>query len=63
MQYQMTAEMWEEKITAWYAEHRGIARYNIIILISPVPKLLNYTLAPGVSLPTWQMRCVAVNAN
>ncbi|KAK0147237.1 Merlin [Merluccius polli] len=26
MQYQMTAEMWEEKITAWYAEHRGIAR-------------------------------------
>uniref|UniRef100_A0A8C5C7Z6 NF2, moesin-ezrin-radixin like (MERLIN) tumor suppressor b n=1 Tax=Gadus morhua TaxID=8049 RepID=A0A8C5C7Z6_GADMO len=24
--YQMTAEMWEEKITAWYAEHRGIAR-------------------------------------
>uniref|UniRef100_A0A8C6THP1 Merlin n=1 Tax=Neogobius melanostomus TaxID=47308 RepID=A0A8C6THP1_9GOBI len=27
MQYQMTADMWEEKITAWYAEHRGIARY------------------------------------
>uniref|UniRef100_A0A8D0CIU8 NF2, moesin-ezrin-radixin like (MERLIN) tumor suppressor b n=1 Tax=Scleropages formosus TaxID=113540 RepID=A0A8D0CIU8_SCLFO len=26
MQYQMTADMWEEKITAWYAEHRGIAR-------------------------------------
>nr|XP_025963004.1 merlin-like isoform X3 [Dromaius novaehollandiae] len=25
-QYQLTAEMWEEKITAWYAEHRGIAR-------------------------------------
>ncbi|XP_055514016.1 NF2, moesin-ezrin-radixin like (MERLIN) tumor suppressor b isoform X2 [Leucoraja erinacea] len=25
-QYQMTADMWEEKITAWYAEHRGIAR-------------------------------------
>uniref|UniRef100_A0A3Q3NPR5 NF2, moesin-ezrin-radixin like (MERLIN) tumor suppressor b n=1 Tax=Labrus bergylta TaxID=56723 RepID=A0A3Q3NPR5_9LABR len=22
----MTADMWEEKITAWYAEHRGIAR-------------------------------------
>lgn len=28
MQYQMTADMWEEKITAWYAEHRGIARYG-----------------------------------
>ncbi|XP_039474085.1 neurofibromin 2b (merlin) [Oreochromis aureus] len=26
MQYQMTADMWEEKITAWYAEHRGLAR-------------------------------------
>uniref|UniRef100_A0A8C9FWV0 FERM domain-containing protein n=1 Tax=Pavo cristatus TaxID=9049 RepID=A0A8C9FWV0_PAVCR len=26
LQYQLTAEMWEEKITAWYAEHRGIAR-------------------------------------
>uniref|UniRef100_A0A6Q2WQV1 FERM domain-containing protein n=1 Tax=Esox lucius TaxID=8010 RepID=A0A6Q2WQV1_ESOLU len=26
MQYQMTPDMWEEKITAWYAEHRGIAR-------------------------------------
>uniref|UniRef100_A0A3Q2YVZ0 Merlin n=1 Tax=Hippocampus comes TaxID=109280 RepID=A0A3Q2YVZ0_HIPCM len=25
MQYQMTADMWEEKISAWYAEHRGIA--------------------------------------
>uniref|UniRef100_A0AAY5EY41 Merlin n=1 Tax=Electrophorus electricus TaxID=8005 RepID=A0AAY5EY41_ELEEL len=24
--YQMTPEMWEEKITAWYAEHRNIAR-------------------------------------
>uniref|UniRef100_A0A3P8NV53 FERM domain-containing protein n=1 Tax=Astatotilapia calliptera TaxID=8154 RepID=A0A3P8NV53_ASTCA len=26
IQYQMTADMWEEKITAWYAEHRGLAR-------------------------------------
>lgn len=25
-QYQMTSEMWQDKITAWYAEHRGIAR-------------------------------------
>ncbi|XP_029468126.1 merlin-like isoform X2 [Rhinatrema bivittatum] len=25
-QYQMTADMWESRITAWYAEHRGIAR-------------------------------------
>ncbi|KAG8451796.1 hypothetical protein GDO86_003842 [Hymenochirus boettgeri] len=25
-QYQMTSEMWQEKITAWYAEHRGIDR-------------------------------------
>ncbi|XP_069727018.1 merlin isoform X5 [Phaenicophaeus curvirostris] len=24
--YQMTPEMWEERITAWYAEHRGRAR-------------------------------------
>uniref|UniRef100_A0A8C1J6F9 Neurofibromin 2b (merlin) n=1 Tax=Cyprinus carpio TaxID=7962 RepID=A0A8C1J6F9_CYPCA len=26
MQYQMTPDMWEEKITAWYAEHRNITR-------------------------------------
>ncbi|KAM4046390.1 merlin-like isoform 1-T3 [Anomaloglossus baeobatrachus] len=25
-QYQMTSEMWQDKITAWYAEHRGSAR-------------------------------------
>ncbi|OCT95090.1 merlin isoform X2 [Xenopus laevis] len=25
-QYQMTSEMWQEKITAWYAEHRGTDR-------------------------------------
>ncbi|XP_053563438.1 merlin isoform X2 [Bombina bombina] len=25
-QFQMTSEMWEEKIITWYAEHRGIAR-------------------------------------
>lgn len=24
--YQMTAEMWEERITACYAEHRGRTR-------------------------------------
>ncbi|XP_060139108.1 merlin isoform X4 [Zootoca vivipara] len=27
-QYQMTPDMWEERITAWYAGHRGIARYE-----------------------------------
>ncbi|XP_042298356.1 merlin-like isoform X2 [Sceloporus undulatus] len=27
-QYQMTPDMWEERITAWYACHRGIARYE-----------------------------------
>ncbi|KAJ7308980.1 hypothetical protein JRQ81_008262 [Phrynocephalus forsythii] len=27
-QYQMTPKMWEEKITAWYANHQGIARYE-----------------------------------
>ncbi|XP_072834456.2 merlin isoform X1 [Pogona vitticeps] len=27
-QYQMTPKMWEEKITAWYATHQGIARYE-----------------------------------
>uniref|UniRef100_A0A8C1VG86 Merlin n=1 Tax=Cyprinus carpio TaxID=7962 RepID=A0A8C1VG86_CYPCA len=26
MQYQMRPDMWEEKITAWYAEHRNITR-------------------------------------
>ncbi|XP_068124669.1 merlin-like isoform X2 [Hyperolius riggenbachi] len=25
-QYQMTSEMWQEKITAWHAGHRGISR-------------------------------------
>ncbi|XP_077996323.1 merlin-like [Glandiceps talaboti] len=25
-QYQMTQEMWEERITAWYSEHRGMTR-------------------------------------
>uniref|UniRef100_A0A8C5LQ23 FERM domain-containing protein n=1 Tax=Leptobrachium leishanense TaxID=445787 RepID=A0A8C5LQ23_9ANUR len=25
-QFQMTSEMWQDKITAWYADHRGIAR-------------------------------------
>ncbi|XP_077168919.1 merlin-like isoform X1 [Paroedura picta] len=27
-QYQMTPDMWEERIAAWYAGHRGIARYE-----------------------------------
>ncbi|XP_053130752.1 merlin-like isoform X2 [Hemicordylus capensis] len=27
-QYQMTPDMWEERITGWYAGHRGIARYE-----------------------------------
>ncbi|XP_054857858.1 merlin-like [Eublepharis macularius] len=26
--YQMTPEMWEERIAAWHAGHRGIARYE-----------------------------------
>ena len=25
-QYQMTREMWEEKIKDWYADHRGMSR-------------------------------------
>merc|ERR1711860_57673 len=25
-QYQMTREMWEEKIKDWYADHRGVSR-------------------------------------
>ncbi|KAK3742945.1 hypothetical protein QZH41_014191, partial [Actinostola sp. cb2023] len=25
-QYQMTSDMWEERITSWYAEHRGLTR-------------------------------------
>lgn len=25
-QYQMTAEMWEERIKVWYADHRGMSR-------------------------------------
>lgn len=29
--YQMTPEMWEERITAWYAEHRGRARWDCFI--------------------------------
>ncbi|KAL8198745.1 UNVERIFIED_CONTAM: Merlin [Gekko kuhli] len=27
-QYQMTPDMWEERIAAWYAGHRGTARYE-----------------------------------
>lgn len=27
-QYKMTQEMWEERITAWWAEHRGLPREN-----------------------------------
>lgn len=27
-QYQMTPDMWEERLTAWYAEHQGTARYE-----------------------------------
>lgn len=27
-QYKMTQEMWEERITAWYSEHRGMLREN-----------------------------------
>ncbi|XP_063002747.1 merlin-like [Elgaria multicarinata webbii] len=27
-QYQMTPAMWEERITAWYAGHQGVARYE-----------------------------------
>ncbi|XP_044311993.1 merlin-like isoform X1 [Varanus komodoensis] len=27
-QYQMTPEMWEKKIAAWYAGHQGLARYE-----------------------------------
>ena len=25
-QYQMTQEMWEERIKVWYADHRGMSR-------------------------------------
>ena len=25
-QYQMTSDMWEERITSWYAEHKGMRR-------------------------------------
>lgn len=25
-QYQMTADMWEERIKVWYADHRGMSR-------------------------------------
>jgi merlin protein len=25
-QYQMTAEMWEDRIKIWYADHRGMSR-------------------------------------
>lgn len=25
-QYQMTLEMWEERIKVWYADHRGMSR-------------------------------------
>ena len=27
-QYQMTSDMWEERITSWYAEHKGMRRCN-----------------------------------
>jgi hypothetical protein len=31
-QYHMTAEMWEERIKEWYADHRGMSRYGFFIL-------------------------------
>lgn len=26
-QYQMTPEMWEDRIKEWYADHKGMSRY------------------------------------
>uniref|UniRef100_A0A8C9LB44 FERM domain-containing protein n=1 Tax=Pavo cristatus TaxID=9049 RepID=A0A8C9LB44_PAVCR len=50
LQYQLTAEMWEEKITAWYAEHRGIARYEMISFFGNPVLISNYFFA--VTAPT-----------
>lgn len=27
-QYQMTLQMWEERIRVWYADHRGNSRFS-----------------------------------
>lgn len=39
--YQMTAEMWEERITACYAEHRGRTRWEMLQPRSPVEDCVN----------------------
>lgn len=28
-QYQMTPQMWEERINTWYADHRGMSRDEV----------------------------------
>ncbi|XP_037736135.1 merlin isoform X3 [Chelonia mydas] len=45
-QYQMTADMWEEKISAWYAEHRGIASKIRVTQISYLELMLKLTIKP-----------------
>uniref|UniRef100_A0A4W5QFN2 NF2, moesin-ezrin-radixin like (MERLIN) tumor suppressor b n=1 Tax=Hucho hucho TaxID=62062 RepID=A0A4W5QFN2_9TELE len=47
MQYQMTADMWEEKITAWYAEHR-VHVEMLYIVISPQQNKRDTDLLLGV---------------
>ena len=32
-QYSMTQEMWEERITSYYAQHKGLPRYQNALLI------------------------------
>ena len=32
-QYHMTQEMWEERITSWCTQHRGMLRYAILALL------------------------------
>uniref|UniRef100_A0A3Q2DHS9 Merlin n=1 Tax=Cyprinodon variegatus TaxID=28743 RepID=A0A3Q2DHS9_CYPVA len=53
--YQMTAEMWEERITACYAEHRGRTKYwKIFISFHPENKL-----TPKCSFPWNEIRNIS----
>ena len=40
-QYQMTADMWEERITSWYAEHKEMRRLKSFSIRHPVLCMAN----------------------
>lgn len=42
-QYHMTQEMWEERITSWCTQHRGMLRYAILALLALFTELVSPT--------------------